>query len=133
MKNMIPAIFMISIGVLSLVGVFAYAMTHQDNNNVWTFGNLTGSGQPQDQMTQAQKLFNQHPSSIITPRTYYEMAKANPNYVITERSVTAEDRGTGIGSSLAGGNGGSVAQGCTVIWQAVDPAHPDKGGPEGCY
>lgn len=127
MKNTIPTILIIvAIGVLNLLVGSAYAMTHQKNSNVWTFGNLTGSGQPQDQMTEAQKLFNQNQNA----QTWYAMAKSNPHYVITERPVTDEDRGIG---NLAGGGGGSVAQWCTVIWQAVDPTHPEQGGPGGCF
>jgi hypothetical protein len=130
MKNMTPAILAVAI-ISSFFGVFGYTMIHHDS--LWTFGNLTGSGQPYDQMTEAQKQFNQNPDSLLSAQGYYELAKANPNYLIREWPVTDKDCESDIGSFPAGGNGGCIAQGCTVMWQAVDPAHPQQGGPGGCY
>ena len=117
----------------SLLGASIYAVAHEDNGIVWTFGNLTGSGEPLDQMTEAQKLFNQNSDIVMTPQAYYDITKSNPDYVITERPVTDADRGIGVTNAVTGGNGGEISEECTVIWQAVDPAHPDQGGPGGCY
>jgi hypothetical protein len=100
---------LLALGSVSLLGALAYVATDQGNNSAWTSGNF------------------------MTPQEYYALAKANPHYVITARSVTAADRGVGVADAVVGGNGGEISTDCTVIWQAVDAAHPDQGGPGGCY
>lgn len=78
-------------------------------------------------------LFIQKHAPISTS----QMAQNNPKYVITTRAITEEERTYGWGGkpqfSGGGGNGGGPPSNCTKVWWAVDPTHPEQGGPGGCY